>query len=217
MTAPGTAPGRGLLLGKLMAAVRAEYRVEVFVPDPDEPVLGVKQCLVGGCDRSVSENALCGAHARRWRQAGRIDVNVFAADPGPVLHGRSQPAQCMVAGCGYGVNAHRLCMRHHLQWKRAGRPDPLTWATDAPAVGAGAGERPRCQLPFCTLWLENGKWPFCRSHTNRWRLLGSPDVEEFIEHCLLRGRARWTSAGWPRSWGWSSDTRCNAAATSRRS
>ena len=59
MTASVTAPGRGPLLEKLMATVRAEFRVEVFVPDPDEPVLGVRQCLVGGCDRSVSENRLC--------------------------------------------------------------------------------------------------------------------------------------------------------------
>jgi integrase len=190
VTAPETAPGRGRLLGKLMASVRAEFRVEVFIPDPDEPVLGVKQCLVGDCDRSVSENVLCSAHARRWRQAGCVDVSLFAADPGPVLHGRSQPAQCMVTGCGYGVNAHRLCMRHHLQWKRAGRPDPVAWAGAVPAVPSAAGERPRCQLPFCALWLENDKWPFCRSHTNRWRLLGTPDVEEFTEHCLVRGRAR---------------------------
>ncbi len=108
----------------------------------------------------------------------------------PVLTGRSEPAQCVVTGCGYGVNAHGLCMRHHLQWKRAGRPDPASWAAAAPAVSPAAGERPRCQLPFCALWLENDKWPFCRSHTNRWRMLGSPEVEQFTEHCLLRGKAR---------------------------
>lgn len=189
MTAPLPAPGRGLLLGRLMATVRAEFRVEVFVPDPDEPVLGVKLCLVAVCDRTVSENALCSAHARRWRAAGCREMSVFVADPGPVLHGRSQPGQCTVSGCGYGVNAHGLCMRHHLRWKRARRPDPVAWAAAAPAPLA-AGERTRCQLPFCTLWLENAKWPFCRSHTNRWRLLGSPDTAEFVEHCLLRGKAR---------------------------
>ncbi|MGH3628922.1 MAG: hypothetical protein ACRDRL_15990, partial [Sciscionella sp.] len=187
MTAPETAPGRGLLLGKLMATVRAEFRVEVFVPDPDEPVLGVKECLVGGCDRSVSQNGLCSAHGHRWLRVGRPDVNEFAADPGPVLTGRSQPGRCTVTGCEYAVNAHGLCMRHHLRWKRAGRPDPVAWAAAAPAT---TGERPRCQLPFCTLWLENDKWPFCRSHTTRWRQLGSPDIDDFVEHCLLRGRAR---------------------------
>lgn len=188
MTPAQTAAGRGPLLEKLLAAVRGEFRVELFVPDPDEPVLGVKECRVGDCDRSVSENGLCSAHGHRWRHAGRPDLAEFVAEPGPVLTGRSQPARCAVAGCGYGVNAHGLCMRHHGHWKRAGRPIPQTLAALAPVV-AGVERRP-CRLPFCTLWIENDTHLFCRSHTNRWRLLGSPGVEEFIEHCLLRGKAR---------------------------
>lgn len=189
MTAPEKAPGRGLLLEKLMATVRAEFRVEVFVPDPDEPVLGVKQCLVGGCDRSVSENGLCSAHGHRWRHAGCPDVNEFAADPGPVLTGRSQPGRCTVTGCGYGVNAHGLCMRHYGQWKRAGRPNPRSWAAAAPETPR-IPEHRECRLPFCASWVENTERVFCRCHTTRWRQLGSPDIEEFLEHCLLRGKAR---------------------------
>ena len=196
MSVPEKAPGRGPLLEKLMTNVRAEFRVEVFVPQPDEPVLGVKQCLVGDCDRSVSENALCSAHARRWRTSGCPEMSGFLADPGPVLTGRSEPARCVVTGCGYGVNAHGLCMRHHLQWKRAGRLDLVAWSAAAPAMSPAA-ERPRCQLPFCALWCENNKWPYCRSHTNRWRLLGRPDIEHFTERCLLRGKARVDFRGLP--------------------
>lgn len=128
-----TAPGRGLLLEKLMGTVRAEFRVEVFVPHPDEPVLGVKQCLVGDCDRTVSENALCSAHARRWRATGCADVSAFAADAGPVLNGRSQPGRCTVIGCGFGVNAHGLCMRHY-------RAVETCWLTGSAGLGSG---RPR--------------------------------------------------------------------------
>ena len=189
MTAPVAAPRRGGLLEKLMATVRAEFRVEVFVPDPDEPVLGVAECLADGCDRSVSQNRLCGAHARRWRAAGAGDVHEFATAPGPALTGRSQPSQCTVTGCRYGVNALGLCMRHYGQWKRAGRPDPTTWATTVPAVSSSLAHR-QCRLPFCCLWVENDEHVFCRCHTTRWRQLGSPDIDEFLQHCLLRGKAR---------------------------
>lgn len=194
MTSAHAASGQGVLLGKLMATVRAEFRVEVFVPDPGDPVLGVRTCRVGDCDRSVSENGLCSAHGHRWRRAGCPELDEFVADPGPVLTGRSQPAQCTVTGCRRGVNAHGLCMGHHTQWKRAGRPDPRRWAAAAQAV---EGERAECRLPFCTLWIEKDGQLFCRSHTNRWRLLGSPDLEQFIEHCLLRGKARVDFRGVP--------------------
>ncbi|MGH3847309.1 MAG: hypothetical protein ACRDS0_38705, partial [Pseudonocardiaceae bacterium] len=44
--------------------------------------------------------------------------------------------------------------------------------------------------PFCTLWPENDKHQFCKSHETRWRQLGSPTVADYIAHCLLRGKAR---------------------------
>jgi hypothetical protein len=47
-----------------------------------------------------------------------------------------------------------------------------------------------CTLPFCTLWVENDKHLFCKSHHTRWQQLGRPDVEGYIAHCLLRGKAR---------------------------
>ncbi|HZS21003.1 MAG TPA: tyrosine-type recombinase/integrase [Pseudonocardiaceae bacterium] len=188
MNAAYPATGQGRLLEKLIGAVRAEFRTELFVPDPADPVLGVRPCRVADCDRSVSQNGLCSGHAGRWRSAGCPVMASFVADPGPVLTGRSQPAQCTVTGCGYGVNAQGMCMRHYGQWKRAGRPEPRTWAACAPPVPEG-GREP-CRLPFCSLWVENDRQLFCRSHTNRWHLLGSPELEVFIEHCLLRGRAR---------------------------
>ncbi|WP_308465157.1 tyrosine-type recombinase/integrase [Rathayibacter soli] len=189
MSAPVAALTGGGLLEKLMATVRVEFRVEVFVPDPHEPVLGVAECLADGCDRSVSQNRLCSAHARRWRAAGVGDVHEFAADSGPALTGRGQPSQCTVTGCQYGVNAVGLCMRHYGQWKRAGRPDSATWAAAAPAVSSSAPHR-QCRLPFCSSWVENDERMFCRCHTTRWRQLGSPDIDEFLQHCLLRGKAR---------------------------
>ena len=60
MTAPGPrrAPIGSGLLEKLIAVVRPEFRVEVYLVDPDDPVLGRRQCAVADCDRPVSENGL---------------------------------------------------------------------------------------------------------------------------------------------------------------
>src|SRR6266702_4582324 len=84
------------LLEKLMAAVRPEFRVDILVPDPDDPVLGVRLCRVAGCDNSVSQNGFCSGHARRWRDRGCPDRMAFSADPGPPLTGRTEPGACVV-------------------------------------------------------------------------------------------------------------------------
>ena len=85
MSAPAGRPaavGAGLL-AKLLAAVRPEFRVEVYVPAPDDPVLGRPSCVVPGCDRSGWEYGLCGGHSHRWRSRGRPDLVGFLTDPGP--------------------------------------------------------------------------------------------------------------------------------------
>ena len=67
MTAPG--PRRPSmssgLLEKLIAVVRPEFRVEVYLVDPDDPVLGRRRCAVAKCDRPVSGNGLCSGHGQR--------------------------------------------------------------------------------------------------------------------------------------------------------
>ncbi len=55
------------LLEKLMAAVRAECRVDIYVPDPDHPVLVCGACPVIDCVRSRAEHGLCTSHGQRWR------------------------------------------------------------------------------------------------------------------------------------------------------
>jgi integrase len=186
-----TAASHGRLLEKLISAVRPEFRVELYLPDPADPVLGLKSCLVDGCDRSTyasrCERGMCSRHAERWRVAGRPDLTVFAVDAGPTLTGRSEPGRCTARGCGYGVNAFGLCMRHSQQWKSAGRPDRVSWSAGELPVVPDPGQ---CALPFCTLWVENGKHSYCRTHATRWRQLGRPAHDDYVEHCLLRGRAR---------------------------
>ena len=188
MTAAGQAVGRSGLLEQLMAIVRPEFRTEIYIPAPDNPVFAAGQCAVAGCDRTTAQRGLCNAHAIRWRQRGRPDLQEFLADPGPPVRGRGPLAPCSVDGCCYGGSAgNGLCSKHRDRWNRAGRPDLATW--DAPDLARG-GTPAECQLPFCTLWAENPAKLFCKNHEDRWRRTGQPDPGRFIADCELTGTAR---------------------------
>lgn len=176
------------LLEKLLGAVRPEFRVDVYIPAPGDPVLGRPLCSVPGCDRSGWEYGLCGGHGHRWRVQGRPELAGFLAEAGPELNGRRRLSGCTVAGCRFGTSGSGLCMRHRSTWRRSGQPDPTLWAA-AVAVVSGQGHA-ECRLPFCDLWVESDKYLFCKSHHTRWHQLGRPDSEEYAAHCLLRGKAR---------------------------
>lgn len=185
---PRRAPISSGLLEKLMAVVRPEFRVEVYLVDPDDPVLGRRQCAVADCDRPVSENGLCSGHGQRWRDRNRPALAVFLADPGPVLNGRRDLSVCTVIGCRYGSSGVGLCMRHRTAWSRVGQPDPAVWSAQAGLLGPP--EPRQCGLPFCTVWTENARTLYCKSHTTRWVQLGRPDAAEYLAHCQQRGTAR---------------------------
>jgi hypothetical protein len=69
------------LLARLLATVHPEFRVEVYVPAPDDPVLGRPPCAVPGCDQSRWEYGLCGAHSHRWRVRGRPKLRASSPIP----------------------------------------------------------------------------------------------------------------------------------------
>ena len=176
------------LLEKLMAQVRAEFRVGIYVADPDDLVLGRRPCTVAGCDRSRTAFGLCSGHDQRWRTRGCPDLAEFNADPGPTINGRRELTHCTVPGCRYGSSGFGLCTRHRLVWLREGQPDPKPWAAQAPIVGPSSIAE--CSLPFCSVWTENANHQFCKSHETRWAQLGRPDAEEYIAHCLRSGKAQ---------------------------
>ncbi len=176
------------LLAKLLARVRPEFRVEIYVADPDDPVLGRGPCGVPECDRSRAENGLCSAHGQRWRARGRPTMAVFVADPGPALNGRRNLTPCSVTGCRYGSNGFGLCTRHRRDWESAGQPDPGGWSAQAGLLGPP--DPAQCGLPFCALWTENARQLYCKSHATRWAQLGRPDNAAYVAHCQLRGKAR---------------------------
>src|SRR6185437_1548441 len=180
------ASSRAGLLEKLMAAVRPEFRVEVYVPAAGDPVFRAAQCAVGGCDRMAHQRGLCNGHAIRWRNKGRPALAEFLADPGRPIRGRNELGRCAVKGCRYGVNSHGLCSKHHDRWVRVDRPDLGGWIAQAVLAGSSRAE---CGMPFCSLWVENATKFFCKNHDYRWRTAGCPDPDEYPADCQRVGTA----------------------------
>ena len=157
-----------------MAVVRPEFRTDIYIPVPDDPVFAAGQCAVGDCDRTAVSirRGLCNAHAIRFRKRGRPPMEDFLADPGPPVRGRRPLAPCVVDGCRYGRGARNgLCSKHRDRWDRAGQPDLASW--DAPDLAPGDTTAAECRLPFC-------------SSVGR-----EPDQD------LLRGPRRPVAAAWP--------------------
>jgi len=178
---------RAGLLEQLLAVVRPEFRVDVLTPASEDPVLGVPDCAVPGCDYPVADHGICNGHRLRWRDQGRPALAQFLIDPGPPLRGRSRLSHCTVADCRYGAAGQGLCYRHRKRWERAGRPDPAVWAARSAPIGDS--EHTGCRMPFCNLWIEHPRSVFCRSHQLRWRRAGSPEVDQFAADCERLGKA----------------------------
>jgi len=171
------------LLGRLAAAVRPEFRADVLVFDPADPVFGRGVCLVDGCGWHVHGGGMCQGHLRRWHAAGRPDLACLpAAMTAPWNgHGPLPSGRCRVAGCGFGVSERGLCARHASGWKRAGRPGSGRWAAGQPAV-VMPDPPPACLISYCDVWAQPGS-ALCRVHAKRWREHGRPGPAEFARSC----------------------------------
>ena len=173
-----------------MAIVRPEFRTEIYIPVPDDPVFIARECAVQGCDRTAASirRGLCNAHAIRFRKRGRPAMADFLAYPGPPVRGRRSLAACVVVGCRYGRGAKNgLCSKHRDRWNRAGKPSLATW--DAPDLAPDDTAAAECRLPFCSLWAASPAKLFCAGHEDRWQRHGRPDPDRFIADCELVGTA----------------------------
>jgi integrase len=175
-------------LAKLTAAVRAEFRAEVLVFDPGDPVFGGPLCRVSGCTRVGRQRGLCVGHYLRWGQAGKPDLAAFAAVAGPPLQRWRPPAPCRVAGCRY-CQYYDLCSRHYYAWRKVGKPELGPWLAAPPPVAVPADPSVACRVPSCALWPHAGT-PFCHAHSDRWRALGRPDAGGFASACEAVGDPR---------------------------
>ncbi len=182
--APASAPG---LLGKLMAAVRPEFRVDILVPERGALVFDSAPCRVPGCVRQPRTRRLCKGHYYKWKDEGRPDIEAFAATVSPQGLGRRELTACIVPGCRYGGTRRGLCVRHQGFWERAGKPDRAAWLAGlAPVHDPGHSV---CALSYCTLWTH-GRSPFCVNHRSRWEAVGRPATGEFMMLCESYGNDR---------------------------
>lgn len=177
MTAPAPGGASSGLLGKLMAAVRSEFRSDVMEFSPEDPVFGGAVCRVAGCARTARGRGLCQGHLHRWADAGRPDLEQFIGSTDPRWRRQRPNQRCRVRGCGYGSARAGMCDLHAQRWQRAGRPDLDAWLADPPAVKQPAPEA-TCRIPHCQLWPKATS-PFCQTHTNTWKVNGHPDADEF--------------------------------------
>ncbi|MGH3159535.1 MAG: tyrosine-type recombinase/integrase, partial [Streptosporangiaceae bacterium] len=183
----------GGLLGKLMAEARPEFRADVLVFDPADPVFGGEPCLVPGCGRPLRSSGMCYGHYRRWAGAGRPDPGAFAVSDGAAApwSWQAPPGSCTVPGCGSGRRARQLCGSHLGAWRGSGDPDLVQWAAGQPPVSRPDGQE-TCRIGYCGLWPEPGS-VLCFSHGRRWKRDGCPDLGEFIRECG-RPQGRWERA-----------------------
>jgi integrase len=165
------------MLGKLMAAVRPEFRCDELAFDPGDPVFGGGACLIAGCGRTARGRGMCAAHHDRWQAAGRPDPAAFAAAADPRWRKQMPLACCRAPGCGRGVARQGLCVRHAQARERAGRPALPQWLAAVPVTSMPAGQA-LCQIAVCGLWAEKDI-PFCNGHGKTWKTNGRPGIGEF--------------------------------------
>jgi integrase len=173
------------LLERLMVAVRPEFRTDVLFADATDPILRGAGCHIHGCPRPLRARGLCQGHYNRWFRQGRPPLEEYRATTSPALSGRKAPRPCVAPGCRYCRSYQGFCDWHDRAWKRAGRPDRAMWLPAAPPAPP-APPAATCRLGFCDLWAA-GNGPFCRSHYQRWRELGQPEVEAFVRRCERYG------------------------------
>jgi hypothetical protein len=155
------------LLEKLIAVVRPQFRAEVLVFDPRDPVFGGPPCTVPGCERPLRENGMCTAHTQRWRATGYPDLTEFIATTRPDFFGQRPLQGCIVAGCRFGTQGRGLCHRHYNQWRSHGQPPLPDWATSVAPRAAPDPAPPVCAVLSCQLWA-NPRSAWCFLHRRRW-------------------------------------------------
>jgi hypothetical protein len=178
VTAPESAPAQTHtpgLLGKLMAAVRPEFRANIIAPRR-ALMFDELRCQVSGCARDMRSQGLCNGHYLGWWRQGCPNIDEFITTAVPLQVGGPGLAGCLVPGCRHGVNSRGLCHNHYQRWRRAGEPNRDLWlSTITPVTGLDHRD---CALSFCSLWTF-GRSQFCRVHALRWRRLGEPDLDDY--------------------------------------
>lgn len=148
---PGGQPDRPASWEQLLrASVRPEFQVELYRPEPGDPVLFGPTCAVAGCDSRGLQRAegirgyFCQAHAVMWRRDRAPPQEQWLQEGARGLRRGRAVEACPAVGCRRSVHTNGLCQPHFNHWRRAGRPPLEQFVTAAPATRIGAGE---CRVP----------------------------------------------------------------------
>ena len=176
------------LLEKLLAAVRPEFRVEVYVPDPRRPGLRPRpSARCAGCDRRARAGALqrprTAGGAVGPPDAGGVPRRSRAAGAGPRTRWTGAPLH----GCRYGTSGLGLCSRHRdrLDLRRAG-PTSAAWTRRRrPRLGIQPRRVPAAVLH--AVGRERQRRSFCKSHDDPVATAAAaPTSSEYVADCQLR-------------------------------
>jgi integrase len=182
------------LLERLMEVVRPEFRADVFRPPRDSIVFFTGECVVEPCPTLVSHTArgLCEGHYQRWKKHQRdAPSGAFndwlVAEAVKTLERSGHPAACLIQDCNRAAKSQGMCNRHAEAWTRSNRPSMAGWVAQTaytPPRGS-LGER-ACSFPLgCPRWTDGPSSALCRSHYERWRTHGRPDLQQWfleLEH-----------------------------------
>jgi len=159
---------------RLAAAVRAEFRVDVYLPDRDDAVLGPGLCRVAVCDALAAKRGWCRTHARELEHSSIGDLDFAATAKAAPARRRYGALACGVAGCANGAGRGRLCAGHLSRWSREGRKDIDAYVA---ATGPVRADGP-CPVTGCD---RPGAYSYglCIGHTRRWTTAGRPDLAAF--------------------------------------
>jgi integrase len=173
----------------LEAAVRPEFTVDTYFPEPGELILFGHVCAVEGCTRRgnsrpgrTGEKWLCITHQAEWITAGRRPLDEWLADGVSLLTAwKRRLVPCAAAGCERSRSCGWWCFFHWKRWIGAGRPDRATFALTAPPAPVGAA---CCEVPGCRFPATRRGCRLCDSHkrTADWcRYKGMcDDVDSFL-------------------------------------
>ena len=191
VTNGGLAAAAGSWLEIVRDALRPEFEVDVYFPQPGEPILFGSACSVDGCRcRGTSRpepdrnRFLCHTHTACWREAGRpgldswLSAGVRLIAPGGIRLSR----RCGAEGCRRSRATRWWCRSHSTRWYRAGRPPIDAWARVAGPVACGESE---CAVVGCGFAPMPGR-RLCDAHwasligRQRYRNGQAVEVDQFI-------------------------------------
>lgn len=188
-------------VGEKLRALGWDPETCVFSPDPEDLLLGTRECIVTNCsvERPTSKTSLfCSACGARWRAAGQPEIEAFAAIERRrvVVPGSSGLCLiCRVPGHERPSKSRGLCLAHSQGFSRFRRRRGPATIEDYVAGSPQFAPTPLptfgpCRAGACDS-LAGFASGLCHVHQHQWslaRVAGHGDIEAFCRRApVARG------------------------------